>query len=125
MTCSGRSGVRSVAESWRMFANHRDGEWFYPFPDAWYVEAHGRKPEPVLVTELPEDAAGEDVDGFGWIDTVERVGQEPDGIPGMIWPRLFLLEMCFPYGLKAEAERGRGRMVKLRIEPMVSAGGAR
>lgn len=112
-----------MADPWRMFASQRAGEWFYVSLDPRYVKDYGREPVPVLVTELPSDTASDEVDGFGWIATNERVGQEPDGVPQMIWPQLFLLSMCFPYGLKAEAALGRGRIVKLRIEQVESVAG--
>ena len=41
-----------------------------------------------------------------------------DGEWSMIQPSLHLLDMCFPYGLQAEEERGRGRRVNLVVTPL-------
>ncbi len=34
----------------------------------------------------------------------------------MIYPAEVLVEMCFPYGSKAEESRGRGKLVNVRID---------
>jgi len=33
-----------------------------------------------------------------------------------VWPNLDLLDMCFPYGIKAEVERGRGKYFQARVK---------
>lgn len=71
-----------------------------------YVELHqtGDRISPVIVTE---DEAGI---YYGWVETGSNC-------PTMIWPSRGQLDMCFPKGADPEVERGKGRVVRLRIEP--------
>jgi hypothetical protein len=34
----------------------------------------------------------------------------------MVFPHQLLVEICFPYGSKAEEDRGRGKLVRVRVE---------
>lgn len=69
------------------------------------VKAYGDDPVPVLVTKDPDGTH------YGWIDA-----GSPERGPVMIQPHLALFKMQFPYGPEAEEERGKGRVVRLRIE---------
>lgn len=53
------------------------------------------------------DSAGADY--WGWFDNEEKKFT-------LIWAQLFLLDMCFPYGLKAEEERDRGKAYRLNVK---------
>jgi hypothetical protein len=75
------------------------------FPHSSQVRFSGYENDEIFKVNAVEDVAG---DYYGWQDT----GAE-DYV--MIYPELFLLEMCFPYGSKAEVERGEGRVVRLNI----------
>jgi hypothetical protein len=49
---------------------------------------------------------------FGWKDYSKQEYR-------MIWPSLVQAEVCFPYGSKAEEERGRGKLVGFILESAV------
>jgi len=50
-----------------------------------------------------------DVDYWGWYDN--KKGE----FTNMIYPKYFLLNMCFPYGIKATEETGQGKAYRLEI----------
>lgn len=52
----------------------------------------------------------EDTPYVGWL--------KPEGDIDFIFPNLTLLEVCFPYGTKAEAEKGRGKVIRVKIEEL-------
>lgn len=70
-----------------------------------YVELHGMK-EPIVEVLLTEDPNGP---YYGWLET----GKET---PHFIWPSEGQLDMCFPYGLKAEEEHGKGVPLRFSIQ---------
>jgi hypothetical protein len=57
----------------------------------------------VRVSEGPEDIY------WGWWD-------EEDQQFMFIYPAKSLVEMCFPYGSKVEEDRGRGKLLPVRVE---------
>lgn len=93
----------SDARTWQMLG-HRTGrgDWV-AIGDDWFVRAHGCE-APIPVT-LTEDPAG---DYMGWI----KSGKDE---PIMIQHHQ-IFDIQFPYGHKAEQERGYGEAVRLRIE---------
>lgn len=65
-----------------------------------------RRPLPIYETEV---SAGDDPNGYwGWWDA-ER--QEFC----FVFVKRLLVEVCFPYGSKAEEERGRGKLMPVRV----------
>lgn len=105
---------------WLMYAHERDGGLWNVGPRP-FVELHGL-PYPVVpvhvIETLPEIPLPLTTH-WGWI---KKDGDEPC----MIHPHLTLLEICFPYGLKAAEERGLGHAVRLMViragEPPEDAG---
>lgn len=95
--------------TWEMYATeHIDaqGKFVYlHFGTKRFVELHGlHKPiVPVVLTEDPEGSY------WGWLQT-------GDTTVCMVWPSKKQLEMCFPYGTKADADQGYGRVVRMRAE---------
>lgn len=65
----------------------------------------GRKPTAILQLELIEDENGTH---WAWQAT-------GDDIYSMIMPSKLHFECCFPYGSKAEVDRGKGRVVRLTV----------
>ena len=117
-----------MTRTWRMFAGRLESSVrglaeFMNFGDDWYVRLHGD--EPVLV-ELTEDPAGS---YYGWIeaDTPDtRRRGEFTGIPEMVQPHEGMFSLQFPYGPKAEVERGRGEIVRMSCRAVeVEPGGSR
>jgi hypothetical protein len=49
------------------------------------------------------------VDYWGWIDTGD------DNFSSMIYPKYFLLDMCFPYGIKKTELAGQGKAYRLTM----------
>jgi hypothetical protein len=98
-----------TATSWRMFAGRADdGSFRHTSNHPRTVEAYGHSE--VVDVEVTETADGS---YWGWI------GAERD-YPAMIWHRLSLFRMCFPYGPEAEEAKGRGRVVRLTITEAAS-----
>lgn len=88
-----------------MYAGHLHGDdlWWYPASTEFYPKAYGAEPEPVQVTIDPEGTY------WGWLET-------GGDVPIMVYPHKTLFEVCFPYGYRAEEEKGKGHAVRLRIE---------
>lgn len=74
----------------------------------WYTEAYGHDdPVEVTVTEHPDGPY------WAWLDA-----RHPDGdYPEMIQAYASLYGMQFPAGAALEEERGRGRTIRVTIEP--------
>lgn len=72
----------------------------------------GAKPEQIVKVTVKESDEGEH---WGWFDN-------DTGSYSMIYPSRTQVEMCFTYGYAIEEERGRGRLVQLKVEaPIVNA----
>lgn len=81
---------------------------------------YGHKAEDILRVELiiaedqtipPPPQNDKDVlkpDYWGWLDSTINEFT-------MVYPKRFLLEICFPAGLKATEEKGRGKAYRLNV----------
>lgn len=102
---------------WEMYAHRYDGGSgrFNTVGSRRFVEVHylGEPIYPVLVEEVPDD--DETGQYWGWMGAAYLPHIEADTQPVMIWATRGQFECCFPYGSKAEAERGKGRVLHLRI----------
>ncbi len=87
------------------FAHEIDGKFRHVFSNEIQVKMCGR--EPIIPVEVTIDETGE---YFGWLDFKDQKTK-----PCMIYDSLLLLDCCFPYGMKAEIDAGKGKMVKLTI----------
>lgn len=98
------------------FVREHDGVVSYQTvcPRLWWVQLHGFS-EPIVTVRIRE-SRDEDPpsDYFGWIDS------DDPGEFTFVMPCEGMLEMCFPYGSKAESDRGRGRKVNLIVEEIVA-----
>lgn len=97
---------------WRMHAADH-GDYWTGVGSEWYARAHGGTATPVLVTEDP------DGDYLGWVDAKDEA--EGDDRPGLICIKE-IFSIQFTYGVKAEVDRGRGRVVPVRIERIEDEG---
>jgi len=97
-----------MAESWRMFAHRYEDGQLYNLGEKWWVQVHGLS-EPIVEVDVTEVAV-DDESGthWGWLRSTRDV-------PEMIWPKRFLLGMCFPYGPEIEEKSGKGRVVRLAV----------
>ena len=99
MTDSGR---------WHMWAHRYDNGDLHNLGERWWVEIHGL-PDPIVAVDVAEVADGDPAaTHWGWVDT-------GDATPEMIYPRESLFSMCFPYGVQAEVDAGKGRVVRLAV----------
>lgn len=102
--------------AWDLWAVKRGDDYWHIGERRW-VELHGLSDPLVPVTVAidqvigPSEKLAPEKAYYGW----QPVGDE-DARPRMIFPHRILFEMCFPYGPQAEAERGRGRIVRLLVE---------
>jgi hypothetical protein len=77
---------------------------------------YGKKPEDVIEVclkisdnqEIPKKDNNMVVDYWGWFDNKKQNFT-------IIYPKRFLLEMCFPYGIKASEDKGDGKAYRLEI----------
>lgn len=100
---------------WRMWAHRYDSGDLWNLGSRRYVEAHGLN-NPVLEVEVVEVADHDPAaTHWGWM----RAG---DDEPVLIYPRRFLLDMCFHYGVQAEVDAGKGRVVRLAVSEVTDAG---
>lgn len=100
--------------AWEMYAHRYEDGRFHTIGSEPYVRHHGLKEPiiPVLVEEVTEDDPA--ATHWGWMGFA-YLHYKADTEPGMIWGHRGQFEMCFPYGSNAEAMRGHGRVVRLRI----------
>lgn len=100
--------------TWEMWAGrnpHRKGELLHAGPHSRYVQSYGLAPIPVIVTEDPDGPH------WGWIHAAsEALQRDAADHPSLIQPRESMFVMQFPYGPDEEAARGKGQIVRLRIE---------
>lgn len=98
-----------VGATFELLAQKREKRYSGFFTHKIHFATSG--PDPILAMKLTvitsEDATEDDY--WAWWDS------ETDSVRH-VWPREFLVEMCFPYGSKAESERGRGRVIRVRVE---------
>ena len=102
--CEGYKKMNSPKQ-WKMWA-HFYKNLFRHCGSKRYVEIH-HIDEPIVPVVLTESPTGR---YWGWL---ENDGKDT---PTMIWPSKMQVEMCFPYGPKAESDRGRGRLIQLDIQ---------
>lgn len=98
-----------MAQSWSLWAYEcvREGHIQYrDVGDLWWVQIHNKSHPitPVLVVEDPDGPY------WGWLCAGEDA-------PTKIWLERAAFQVCFPQGPEIEAERGRGIILRLRIEP--------
>lgn len=99
--------------TWSMFGHASHGTWV-TVGDERFLRLHGYEeaPVPVTVTEDP------DGDYMGWIE-FDDAGKPVEDPHFIQHHRIF--DVQFPYGHKAEVERGRGEALRLAIEPLDGA----
>jgi len=100
-------------KSWELYAHKYPNNIFMHVGSLNFVKAH-MLDEPIIKVLIELEDNGK---YWGWIynpdykDSMYR----KDGIPQMIWPSKNQVEMCFVYGIKAEEDRGKGKLVRLKI----------
>lgn len=88
-----------------MYAYLKNGTYFYA-GSRFFVKLHGVPDADIKKVIVTENPAG---DYYGWKDKSGEIE--------FIWPSDTQRDMCFPYGPKAEEEKGNGVRVRLTIAP--------
>ncbi|ACU71891.1 hypothetical protein Caci_2982 [Catenulispora acidiphila DSM 44928] len=96
------------AGTWRMFAHRYDSGDLHNLGSRRYVEFHGVSAPIVEVDVVEVSDDDPTATHWGWMgmDITE---------PVMIYPREVLFRVCFPYGVQAEVDAGKGRVVRLAV----------
>lgn len=103
--------------AWRMFAHRYENGDLRNLGSRRYVEAHSvwAPIVEVSVAEVPDgDPAATH---WGWMATDATE-------PVMIYPREVLFRVCFPYGVQAEVDAGKGRVVRLAVTEVAESADA-
>jgi len=109
----------NAPRTWNLYAHASRGTYWHIGNKRW-VELHGLRDPivPILVEEWVGDVRDPEVTHYGWEDA------DKPGKVTMIWPRVsnndrlppwMSLNMCFAYGIQAEIDAGKGKMVALRV----------
>lgn len=89
----------------------QDGKTYYMhiFSDPRSVKEYMLKPESIYKIDVREAAETERsvTPYFGFLNN--------DGEIENIYPTFGLFDMCYPYGVRAEENRGRGKIIKVII----------
>lgn len=93
---------------WHMFAHRYDNGGLHNLGVRRFVEAHGVA-APIVEVDVAEvhdyDPAATH---WGWM-------RPTDTQPVMVYPHEVLFRVCFPYGVQAEIDAGKGRIVRLAV----------
>lgn len=93
--------VQAMIEEFTAYAHEINGQFEHVYESAVQVRMCGvRSVVSIIVREDPEGTH------WGWFE---------DGEVSMIQTCFAALCMCFPYGIKAEEDKGRGRRIQLSI----------
>lgn len=86
-----------------------DGIIYYNhiYPSIGQVRMCIKSTDPVYEVEVREAKSTEDTPYWGWMNNNKEIS--------MIYPRLFLLSMCFSHGVEAEEKVRHGRKIKVAI----------
>jgi len=101
------------------FDSTTKGKMFFHFfhhPKSVKMCQDSREPHPIFKVEVSENAdpnAGQNIGGpsgsyWGWWNS-------EDNSFHFVFPSRLQVDMCFPYGAKAEEERGRGKMMPVNV----------
>ena len=85
--------------------NERDGKFYNIFPSPLQVKMCGYNEDEIWAVDFEEDANGE-YWAFQYTGTDDF---------HMIFPHKVLFDVCFAYGVEAEVETGKGRVVHLKV----------
>ena len=116
----------TIGRTWELWAHRYANGKLWNVGKLRWVELHLIKEPivPVLVEEVIGDPLVPEVSHYAW-----EANDTPRTHPAMIQIRtgapnepsraMMFLDMCFPYGLKAEVAAGRGKVLALRITERV------
>lgn len=88
---------------------YEGGAYWHASPNLWWVNIHGLKHQIVMIRIRERVSTDPPSDYWGWLGADKNYYH-------FVFYHKSLMEMCFPYGSKAEEERGRGRAVNLIVQ---------
>ena len=97
----------TIKEKGIFFMTFRKGIYWHESKNAFHCSLYDNV-SPIHKVKVEEDSTGESK-YYGWLDAETQEYR-------MIWCEKKLVEMCFPYGYKVEEEKGKGRLVRLKID---------
>lgn len=116
--------MTEIGRTWKLWASRHANDKLWNVGARRFVELHGTSHPivPVLTEEILGDPYQSEVTHYGW-QHVEGSRYRHSDVPVMIQVRtgteprrsMMFLDMCFPYGVAAEVEAGRGSVLALRI----------
>jgi hypothetical protein len=96
--------------TWDLFAMVRGDHFEHFYPSKMQCGMCGN--DPIVEVRLTLDDAGP---YWGWRDSYHPVNRG-GGRVSMVYRHPMLVEICFPYGTAVEIKRGRGDVVRLRVD---------
>ena len=104
--------MTTESKTWEMFAQQSSSETLHNFYTS--LLAYGVcGPDPVFHVQVTLDPEGP---YYGWLYSDDPANGSNVGHVSMIFAHRMLVEICFPYGTAVEEKRGRGKIVRLRVE---------
>lgn len=88
----------------------QDGKFYYTniFSTIKSVKMCIAEPAPIFKIDVIETKEIDENSYYGWLEF-------EDSNISYIYPHLTLFSVCFPYGYKAEEERGIGKLIRVKI----------
>jgi hypothetical protein len=80
----------------------------YGYTESDIINVKLRVSQNQTIPSFEEQQKNKDADYWGWYDNEENKFT-------LIWHQRFLLDMCFPYGMKVEELRNRGKAYRLEV----------
>lgn len=120
LCCACRQSMRAkdaaTSRVWSMFAlcrlkQHPEAPFEHFYGSTMQCQMSGN--DPIALLRLTQDPGGP---YYGWYQSHHPENRGRGGEVSMIYRRLMMVEMCFTYGSKAEVQRGRGEIIRLRAE---------
>jgi hypothetical protein len=101
---------------WQLFAMERKEGFAHFYPSTMQLKMCGN--DPMAFVQLTVDPEGSH---WGWYHSHHPHNRGSRGQVSMIYPSLVQVRICFTYGPEAETARGRGDIVRLRVEKLRAA----
>ena len=96
----------TIKEKGIFFMTLRNDLYWHESKNAFHCSLYDSV-SPMHKVKVEEDFTGKN-EYYGWFDNSTQDYR-------MIWCKKQLVEICFPYGYKIEEEKGKGRLVPLKI----------
>lgn len=93
----------------------------YPYDDFYksilQCKMCGGTNKNIILVEVNESDCIKDETYVGFVH-LDKEDQSSYDTIGLIYPTFFMVDMCFPYGVKSAIELGRGKIINLKIKEL-------